>query len=450
MMLSNWWLFATLAVCGGAAKILPPSQDSWYSQPADIAEYKPGELIRSRQVESKLQPLLPLGGEVSVEAVYQFLFRTTDSLGEPVAAVTTLIVPQNSDPSKLLVFQSAYDAANENCSPSYTLRPGSAPGGLLGFLMPNSTISQEIIFLAAALNQGWWVVVTDYEGLEAQFIAGLQSAYATLDSVRVVLTEGRKVGLALNVRYVLWGYSGGAFASGWAAELQPSYAPELQFTGAALGGTIANTTSVILSINKGIFSGLLFRGLYGIAKAYPNLTEWMNENMLLDKRGEFFKHAMNCQIQGIDGGFHNIFSYFVDAEKSIYEPVPASVLDWSGQMGLRGTPTMPLFMYHAFGDEISPVEDTDKLVHKYCANGATIEYHRNLIGEHVTEAIIGAINALEWVSDRLAGKSVRNLGSCMTENVLVTKIGPSTIPMLGMELFSLLGSILGDDLGPPP
>lgn len=46
-------------------------------------------------------------------------------------------------------------------------------------------------------------MVTDYEGLEAQFIAGLQSAYATLDSVRVVLSEGRKIGQAIDTRYVL-------------------------------------------------------------------------------------------------------------------------------------------------------------------------------------------------------------------------------------------------------
>ncbi|PGH09530.1 hypothetical protein GX51_00636 [Blastomyces parvus] len=441
-------LFAGLVVSGCVAKILPPRQDSWYAEPENIKEYKHGELIRSRQVESRLKPLLPLGGEISVDSVYQYLFRTTDSLGNAVAAATTLIVPHNSNPSQLLVFQAAYDAANEDCSPSYTLRPGSASGGLLGFLMPNSTVSTDVVFLAAALNQGWWVMVTDYEGLHAQFAAGPQSAYATLDSVRVVLSEGRKIGLAANVRYAIWGYSGGALAGGWAAELQPSYAPELHFAGAALGGIIVNITSVVESTNGGIFSGLLFRGFYGLAKAYPNLTAWMDENMLPDKRGEFFRHATNCQIQGIDGGFHDIFSYFVDGEKSIYEPVPASVLDWAGQMGRRGIPTMPLFMYKAFGDEISPVEDTDKLVHKYCSNGATIEYYRNLIGEHVTEAIIGSVNALEWVSDRLAGRPVGELGSCRTENVLITKIDPSALSTLGVELYSLLGSILGSNLGP--
>ncbi|EGE78843.1 secretory lipase [Blastomyces dermatitidis ATCC 18188] len=339
-------------------------------------------------------------GKISVDSVLRI-------------SVSTLIVLRNSDPSQLLVFQAAYCRKRRLQSIIYTLRPGSATGGLLGVLMPNSTVSIDVVFLAVALNQGWWVMVTDYEGLHAQLAAGPQSGYATLDSVRVVLNEGRKIGLAADVRYAIWGYSEGSLAGGSAAELQPPYAPELHFTGAALGSII---------INGGIFSGRLFRGFYGLAKTYQNLTAWMDENVLPDKRAEFFKHATNCQIQGIDGAFHDIISYFIDGERPIYEPVPASVLDWSGQMGRRGIPTMPLFMYKAFGDEISPVEDTDKLVHKYCSNRATFEYYRNLIGGHVTEAIIGSVNALEWVSDHLAGRPVRNLGSCRTENVLITKI----------------------------
>ncbi|KAL2385842.1 hypothetical protein RJZ90_001016 [Blastomyces dermatitidis] len=206
-------------------------------------------------------------GKISVDSVLRI-------------SVSTLIVLRNSDPSQLLVFQAAYCRKRRLQSIIYTLRPGSATGGLLGVLMPNSTVSIDVVFLAA----------------------GPQSGYATLDSVRVVLNEGRKIGLAADVR-----------------------------------------------------------GFYGLAKTYQNLTAWMDENVLPDKRAEFFKHATNCQIQGIDGAFHDIFSYFIDGERPIYEPVTASVLDWSGQMGRRGMPTMPLFMYKAFGDERSPVEDTDKL-----------------------------------------------------------------------------------------
>ncbi|ODH13760.1 hypothetical protein ACO22_06937 [Paracoccidioides brasiliensis] len=459
MMLSNLLLLATWVVSGWAAGVsgalheppststpLPPSQDSWYVQPANISKYRPGELIRSRQIESKLQPLLPFGGYVSVDAVYQYLFRTTDSLNNPVAVITTLIIPHNSDPSKLLVYQAAYDAANADCSPSYTLRFGSA-SGLVGLLLPNSTVSTDIVLIVPALNQGWWVMVTDYEGLHAQFAAGLQSAYATLDSVRIVLSEGRKIGLARDVRYVMWGYSGGAIAGGWAAEIQPSYAPELQFEGAVLGGSIVNITSLIETINGGPFVGLLFRGIYGVAKAYPSLLEWMNENMRSAKKDDFFKHAMSCQIQGTDGTYLNIFDYFVEGERSLDHVVPASVLSVSGQMGLHGTPTMPLYIYKSLADQISPARDNDALVKKYCGNRATVEYHRNLIGDHVTEALTGSVNALEWVSDRLAGIPIINTGVCIIKNVYVGKINPSTIPMLGEELYAILSSLLGNGLG---
>ncbi|KAL2371479.1 hypothetical protein RJZ57_004082 [Blastomyces gilchristii] len=171
-------------------------------------------------------------GKISVDSVLRI-------------SVSTLIVLRNSDPSQLLVFQAAYCRKRRLQSIIYTLRPGSATGGLLGVLMPNSTVSIDVVFLAVALNQGWWVMVTDYKGLHSQLAAGPQSGYATLDSVRVVLNEGRKIGLAADVRYAIWGYSGGSLAGGSAAELQPPYAPELHFTGAALGSIIVNITSVV-------------------------------------------------------------------------------------------------------------------------------------------------------------------------------------------------------------
>ncbi|PGH10596.1 hypothetical protein AJ79_05419 [Helicocarpus griseus UAMH5409] len=426
---------------------LPPSQDCWYEQPADIDEYKPGELIRSRQIENELKPFIELGGDVSVHSVYQYLFRTTDSLGNAVAAVTTLIIPYNSDPSKLLVYLVPYDSANPDCSPSYALRSEAETGSIPGNGIPQ--VSVELPFIAAALNQGMWVTVPDYEGLEAQFTAGLQAGYATLDSVRVVLKEGRKIGLTKHVRYAMWGYSGGALAGGWAAELQQSYAPELRFAGAALGGNIVNTTSVIETLNGGPSAYLGFRGLYGLAKAYPNLTDWLNENLLPDKQEEFFRIATSCQFDGQGGEYQDLFSYSATAERSLYEPVPSSVLRWSGWLGFRGTPKMPLYVYKAVADEIAPVENTDELVQKYCSNGATVEYYRNLVGTHFTEVITGSVNALGWISDRLAGVTVSNKGSCNTEDVAISEINPSIVPRIGVALYFILGSTLGDELGPP-
>jgi hypothetical protein len=130
--------------------------------------------------------------------------------------------------------------------------------------------------MAAALNLGWWVFTTDYEGLDAQFTVGLQSGQAVLDSVRAILREGPNIGLSESPLYALWGYSGGALASSWAAELQPAYAPELDFAGVALGGLTPNVSSVLRTINKGSNVGLAFSGIYGQAKAYPNMTHWLS------------------------------------------------------------------------------------------------------------------------------------------------------------------------------
>jgi hypothetical protein len=111
----------------------------------------------------------------------------------------------------------------------------------------------------SSLAKGWFVNVPDYEGPLASFTAGVMSGHATLDSVRATLSLRETLpGLDLpeDTRYAMWGYSGGALASEWAAELQVQYAPELNFSGAALGGLTPNVTSVLMAINKSYAAGL--------------------------------------------------------------------------------------------------------------------------------------------------------------------------------------------------
>jgi hypothetical protein len=82
------------------------------------------------------------------------------------------------------------------------------------------------------------------------------SGYATLDGVRATLNAADLYDLPEDPYYAVWGYSGGALASEWAAELQVDYAPELDFAGAALGGLTPNVTSVLVTINGKLSAGL--------------------------------------------------------------------------------------------------------------------------------------------------------------------------------------------------
>lgn len=103
---------------------MKPSQDSWYNQPSNISKYELGEIIRSCYVGNRVSPGHG-SPDLTVKAIYQYLYRTTDSLGNPVGAAATIIISQNASPNKLLVYQLAYDTANPDCEPSYTFFPAT-------------------------------------------------------------------------------------------------------------------------------------------------------------------------------------------------------------------------------------------------------------------------------------------------------------------------------------
>src|SRR5436305_14006238 len=83
------------------------------------------------------------------------------------------------------------------------------------------------------LGQGFVVTVPDFEGTQLHWMAARESAYGSLDAIRATeafLHSGRRTRVAFS------GYSGGALAADWAAELAPAYAPELNIVGVAAVG----------------------------------------------------------------------------------------------------------------------------------------------------------------------------------------------------------------------
>lgn len=120
--------------------------------------------------------------------------------------------------------------------------------------------------------------------------------------------------------------------------MQPSYAPELAFAGAAFGGLIANVTSVALSINKTPFAGLGFSGIIGLSKAYPNVSELLDERLIPEKKDEFFERGGGCLVGNkLAGAGQDLFSYFVNGKEE-QDGILAE------QMGRHGVPGMPLYV----------------------------------------------------------------------------------------------------------
>lgn len=373
---------------------LPPSQDPFYTAPAGYESATPGTILRVRAAPGNLTSVI-----ANCSSAHNILYRTTNSQYNPSWAVTTLFAPaspSDSTPdasgktrggSAILSYQYPYNSADVDASPSYAFH-SEPPGDI-----------------AAALGRGWYVNVPDFEGPLASMAAGVEEGHATLDSVRAVLSSG--LGLAADVRYAMWGYSGGALASEWAAELQVQYAPELNFSGAAIGGLTPNVTSVLEAISGTIWAALGPSGLLGMTSQYPAAYEFLVGK--LKPSGPYnrttFLTAKNMSFIQAFEAFANqsIFDYFEGGIAVIESPIIQKVLESNGLMGYHGVPQMPLFVYKTIHDEISGVNETDALVAKYCAVGANILYQRNTVGGHLAEDSNGDASAFEWLSSVLDG-----------------------------------------------
>ncbi|KAH9827398.1 LIP-domain-containing protein [Teratosphaeria destructans] len=440
MILSFLTLGAMLMLKSAAAvrnsAVLLPSNDpvsiiihsptaDFYDQPENISSYKPGDVIRTREVGEELSGLIKGIPSISVKAFHQMLYRTTNTNGEPIAAMTSIFVPDKANPNTLLSYQCSYDTASVDYVPSYGFQAGA-----------NVTEIDDIIFITAALKKGWYVVTADYEGLNSQFTDGLISGYATLDAIRVALGTTSITGLNAKPILTAWGYSGGTIPTGWAAELQASYAPELDFSGIAIGGVIANLTASIIDIgNGGHFSGLAFSGITGLSRAYPDLAASVDRHLIPSKAAEFRKIGSASQSEASDmGKGKKVWDYFDIGEDMVHDPAFVFAASQSGIMGQHGSPKSPLYVYHAKGDEVCPVADVTDLVDKYCNAGATIQYEINTSGGHVEEALAGSAGAFEWLEDRMKGEAVSDQGECTTEDVKVSVLSWDVIRAFGSEV----------------
>jgi hypothetical protein len=145
---------------------VPPHLDPWYTATRDFGDKQPGAVLKVRPAPGNLTHIA-----ANASASYNVMYRTTDSRYNATWAVTTIFVPKKpvNGTSALLSYQTPYDSAFIDASPSYALYSGV-----------NSDIS-------GSLGKGWFVSVPDYEGPLASFTAGVMSGHATLDSIRAIL-----------------------------------------------------------------------------------------------------------------------------------------------------------------------------------------------------------------------------------------------------------------------
>jgi hypothetical protein len=239
------------------------------------------------------------------------------------------------------------------------------------------------------------------------------------------------------------GYSGGAIATGWAASLQPSYAPELDIKGWVHGGTPANLTGTMLYIDNTAFSGFLPAAVAGLAKpsAYgAELNPIINRILTPMGKSKYEFAQSNCAVADLlSFPEMSLLSTSVQTlgPGLISQPTVASVLA-QNIMGLHKSqsPTAPVYIYHATQDEIIPYANASTLVDSWCGYGASVNFTTYENGGHATTEIIGLPDVIQFVEAAFAGETT---SGCSRNTKLDSTLNPIA---LGVELEPILVKLI--------
>lgn len=368
---------------------VPPDDDPFYDAPSDIARYRPGQVVAHRKIVAKP------GDLPKTVRAWQISYRTNDSHRRPQLTVTTLLVPKKAWTGKgkrpVISVQAPEDSTGTQCAPSYGLSSGE------GYA------ASAAIFALPVLSKGWAVAMPDFQGPKSVFMAGPQAGHAVLDGIRAVKNL-RVGGVGAGNPWALNGYSGGAQATGWAAQMQPSYAPDVKLKGVSMGGTPADPRAVARFLDGGPFSGFEAAATASLAVEFPEA----GIDKLLNAKGKAaMQRARGKCLTDLITGF--AFQKLAD-HSTVPDPlsVPSVVAMLKKNTMGAMAPRAPIFNYHANTDEIVPVKQANALTKKWCRKGARIQIERSFIGEHALEMVLRNDQSMNYLADRFAGKKAPN------------------------------------------
>ncbi|KJZ69847.1 hypothetical protein HIM_10747 [Hirsutella minnesotensis 3608] len=393
----------------------PPSQDPFYQPPAGFENTQPGAVLRQRPIAAGFFQLIPN----PVEA-HQLLYRTTAVNGSAIATVTTIFKPLLAKQDRFISLHTAYDTACTVCNPSYLYRLGSDPQN-------DTTTSIELLLAQAYVASGYIVASPDYEGPDAAFNAGRLEGMGVLDGMRAVINFRNTLKLSDAPLIVGTGYSGGATATGWAASLQQSYAPELTIKGWVMGGTPANLTGNLLYIDKTAYSGYIPATFDGFLKpsAYRAQLEPFFRNILTPYGQQVLDYTNSHCSSEFKANFANksvLTTDFQSLGPGLLSGTPLRASLDQNLMGARRneTPTSPVLLYHAEHDEIVPYANASTLADNWCSQDASVQFTTYSVGGHVTTEVAGLPAAYSFITAAFSGAV--KVGCSKTTNAAINPI----------------------------
>ncbi|WP_331730238.1 lipase family protein (plasmid) [Kitasatospora sp. NBC_00070] len=388
---------------------------AFYTPPGELPD-RNGALVRHEPMPLGLS-LPGLDGRQLPGTATRLMYRSTDSAGQPVAVTGAYIEPRSAwrgdGPRPLVVLASGTVGQGDQCAPSFTLEhPLVLSGETVAF-------GYETLAVYRLLATGAAVVVTDYVGLGATerlhtYVNRVDEGHAVLDAARAAL-EVPGASVTSESRVGLYGYSQGGGASASAAELQPSYAPEIPLAGTYAGAPPADLVSVMKGIDGSALAGALAWSINGFAQSDPELRAVVDANVNATGRAALADASTMCVGDALFGYGFTRSGRWTTSGRSVSDviasdPVARAVLDRQ-RIG-RLTPAGPVRVATGTQDDIVPHQQARQLAVDWCRNGADVSYDAivlpnlgdKILTNHLVPAVTDQGTAVAWLADRLAGR----------------------------------------------
>ncbi|MFI5622958.1 lipase family protein [Nocardioides sp. NPDC051685] len=386
----------------------------FYNPPATLPSAD-GELVRTEP--------LPLGAGLSIPGIgslpgtaTRVMYKTTDNNGAPAAVTGAYIEPfaawSGAGDRPLVVVAPGTMGQGDQCSASLGLeRP-------IFFNGRTVSVGYEDIGIYRLLARGVAVMVTDYVGLGATdrlhtYVDRVDGGHAVLDAARAArgvpdasVTSGSRV--------ALYGYSQGGGATGSAAELAATYAPDVNLVGAYVGAPPADLRATALGIDGSALVAALGWTINGLAQSNPELQPILDEN--LNDKGQAALEDLSTACVGdgiVSYPFQRSSSWTTTGESldAIIEREPTVRAIMAEQKLGNLAPRIPVRLATGTQDDIVPHRQARQLAVDWCGQGAKVTYQAvvlpnlgdGLITNHITPLLVDQTAAINWITDRVGG-----------------------------------------------
>lgn len=347
---------------------------AFYEQPAEATDGAPGSIIRSEELIG-----LPFDARA-----WRIMYRTTDSTGQIVVSTGIVVSPlaPASDARTVLAWGHPTTGTAADCAPSRSFDPFIGIEGM-----------------RFMLDRGYVIAATDYVGMGTEgpdsYLVGTTAGNAMLDAVRAAesLSDAQA-----GTDVVLWGHSQGGQAALFAAQLAPTYAPELTVQAVAVAAPAADLTALmgdhlddVSGVTIGSYAFNAFSQIYSdqgatlesiLTPEAQALLPQMNRLCLLTNISELHRIA------------DPVVGNFVTANPNTVEPWA----DLLAENSAGGTPfTAPLFVAQGLSDELVVPAATEKFVALETQQGMDVTFHKVSGADHGTIAYLTLPALMSWL-----------------------------------------------------